>query len=441
MTRQTSKPQPVKKSSTKKAVSPLLQGFVWGGCFTLTAAISGFIGMTVALKGPLPFDIIPFMEKVRGAKSFNFASFIAPPIENSLNILILGVDRVSDNQNNDTKFWGRSDTMLLIRLDTEGKFVRVLSIPRDTRIRFPNGNYGKINSANAMGGIPFTETVIANNFYGVSIDKYVRVTNEALAKIIDGVGGVEVNVPMDMEYTDRTQGLYINLKQGKQTLNGNQAEQFVRFRNDTLGDIGRVQRQQMLLKALKEKLRSPQVVFKIPKLLRILESEIDTDLTRGEILSLISFSLGLEKDNIQMLMMPGRASNPTEYQLSYWLIPEESKRRVIKEYLQEGYLTPRENISPANVRIVIQNGTDNPEISQRLATILRKNGYKNVQVSSNATIATPITQIIVQKGDKNTAEEINKTLKFGKLEYSSTGDIYSDITIRLGNDALKIIKP
>jgi len=440
LTRQSYQPKSKEKKSysVKKPVSPLLQGFIWGGCFTLTAAISGFIGITVALKSPLPVSINPVLEKIQALKRFGLSAFFTSPLQQPTNILVMGIDKVANAEGMD-KFTGRSDTMLLVRLEPDTQTLKMLSIPRDSRVRFPNGTYTKVNGANAMGGVPLVKEVIEDNLDGVIVDHYIRVTSDAFKKLVDVVGGVEVYVPVDMKYVDRTQGLYIDLKQGKQVLNGEEAEQFARFRNDNLGDIGRVQRQQILLKALGDKLRSPQMVFKTPQIIGLLKEEIDTDLSQSQIMTLAGFALGLEKQDIRMLMLPGRPSYPREYQLSYWLISEENKASVIEEYLQTESSTTKNPTSPSRIRIAIKNATPNRQLDDKLAQMLAQNGYSNVYISQKSNIPTTTTQIIVQKGDSESAKEIQRVLNFGELEYSSTGDIDSDITIRLGTDAEKLL--
>jgi polyisoprenyl-teichoic acid--peptidoglycan teichoic acid transferase len=429
-----------KSTSVKKYTSPLLQGFIWGGCFTFTAAISSFIGMSVALKSPFSIDFTPVFEKLEAFKNFGFSSLFAQQLQEPVNILVMGIDRVADSkEDSETRFSGRSDTMLLVRIQPDDHSLKILSIPRDSRVRLPNGNYDKINSANAIGGIPFTKQVIERNLDNITIDKHIRVTTNAFKDLVDLIGGVEVYVPMDMKYTDKTQGLYIDLKEGKQTLNGDQAEQFARFRYDNLGDIGRVQRQQILLKALQEKLQSPQGIFKIPKMIKLLEKEVDTDLTQSEIFSFAAYGLSLDKQDIQMVMLPGRASYPTEYSLSYWLISEENKSKIIEKFLNSQSSSPENNQSSQNIRIAIQNSTSNPELAKKLALFLEENQYSNVYVSNNSPYPTSVTKIIVQQGDYDSAKTLKNILNFGELESSSTGDIESDITIRVGDDAEKLL--
>nr|WP_277815531.1 LCP family protein [Cyanobacterium stanieri] len=246
----------------------------------------------------------------------------------------MGVDiQPGVDANSEQRFSARSDTMLLVRLDPSNDSLSMLSIPRDTRVRFPNGSWDKINAANAIGGIDLTIRVLQNNLNDVPVNRYVRITTESFQELVDAVGGVDVYVPMDMEYTDRTQGLYINLKEGQQILNGDQAEQFVRYRGDNLGDIGRVKRQQIILEAIKNKLQSPMVIVRLPQILKVVDKNVDTNLTNGEIITLMSFAKGLEQNGFNTTLLPGRASQPWEYRLSYWLISENEKNQVIQPYL------------------------------------------------------------------------------------------------------------
>lgn len=428
---------PSKNKSSKKPFSPLYQGFIWGGCFTITATISSFLGITIGLKTPIDFN--PFINKVDAIKKFGINAFFTQQLTQPVNILVMGIDGVTDdNGNSENRFSSRSDTMLLVRFQPEDNSLKLLSIPRDSRVRFPNGRYDKINSANAIGGVPFVKEVIQDNFEGITIDKYIRVTTNAFKDLVDLIGGVEVYVPMDMKYTDKTQGLYIDLKEGKQTLNGDEAEQFSRFRHDSLGDIGRVQRQQMLLKALRKKLQSPQGLFKIPQAIHLLQNEIDTDLTSAEIYNLAAFGLSVDKENVRMVMLPGRASNPREYRLSYWLISDDDKSKVIQEYLNSD-ASVNDIRSSQQLRISIQNTTSNGELARKLASYLEENGYSNIYISRNSSYPTAVTQIIAQKGDTRSAQKIKSILNFGELESSSIGDIDSDITIRVGNDAEKLL--
>lgn len=429
--------------SKSKSLSPFKKGFIWGGAFTLTAFISGVIGATLALKSSLPLKIDPFLEQIKVIKEYGFSSIFIPQLEEPVNILVMGIDRVPNVEPGSSEmFAGRSDTILLLRLQPKNKSIRILSIPRDSRIEMPSGGYDKINGANVRGGVDFTIEVLKQNLNDVKIDHYVRVTTDVFKQLVDIVGGVKVYVPQDMYYQDVTQGLEIDLKQGLQTLNGEEAEQFARFRNDSLGDIGRVQRQQVLMKALREKIQSPTMITRIPKTLDLLQNYIDTDLTSKEILTLIGFSRGLTKEDINMVMLPGRFSTLDEYSLSYWLVSERGKNEVMEQYFDlESSSDDTINLrSPNKIRIAIQNGTSNPQTSITVAKFLENHDFRNVYISSNSSPPTQTTQIIAQQGDLNSAKMLQGILELGEIDASSIGDIDSDITIRVGTDAQKLLQ-
>lgn len=312
---------------------PLLKGLFWGGILTLTATVSGLVGMSVALKTPLPFNLEDITSSIIGIKELGLQSLWRPSLAQPLNILVLGVD-LNPNYPSDApeRFNSRSDTILLVRLNPDGKTVQMLSIPRDSRMKFPQGNHDKVNSANAIGGIDLTQKVLTDNLNGITVDKYARVTTDAFQELVDALGGVKVDVPINMKYTDQTQGLFIDLQKGEQILNGDQAEQFVRYRESNFGDIGRVERQQILLKAISQKLQSPFTLLKFPQLFNIVEKNLDTNLTKKELFSLVSFAVGLKSEDISTEMLPGQPSAPRQYRTSYWLISESEKDKVMEKF-------------------------------------------------------------------------------------------------------------
>jgi len=410
--------------------------FFWLVVFGLTATVSATVGATVALMTPLSPLLI---SQNQGAKpkadiwSSGFQYRLARPV----NILVLGIDRVLDVPDNSEKvFRGRSDTMLLLRLDPTAHSVKMLSIPRDTRVEYPGLSISKINQANADGGVTLAARVVSRTLNNVPIDRYVRVTTSAFRELVDLVGGVEVFVPEPMFYTDKTQNLYINLDQGWQTLSGEQAEQFARFRKDNKGDIGRVQRQQALLKALRQRLQTPAVLTRLPQLLRVMDKYVDTNLSLEETLALVSFSLGLEQNDFKMVLLPGRFSTPREYPASFWVIDPVGKDRIMSEYFAQNLKTPSSDISssPDQLRIAIQNATNQPQLSQQVAQILHSKGFHNVYIVDDWPDPQRETEIIVQKGDTKAAIGLQKMLGLGKVESASIGDLKSDLTIRVGED-------
>ncbi|WP_019499984.1 LCP family protein [Pseudanabaena sp. PCC 6802] len=250
-------------------------------------------------------------------------------------ILIMGIDRVPDAKPNSPEaFNGRSDTMLLVRFDPTSRSLRLLSIPRDTQVQIPQYGVEKINAANVFGGSNLAIATVKENLYNVKIDRYARVDTSGLVALIDALGGVEVNVPKRMRYEDKTQKLSIDLQPGVQTLNGKQAEGFARFRHDEEGDIGRIKRQQILLKAIEKKLSDPWLVFRLPQLADTMRQYIDTDLNTDEIIALSTFSLTLKPNSIKTLTLPGRPSADYEFNTSYWIADPDDSVRIINSNFQ-----------------------------------------------------------------------------------------------------------
>ncbi|MEO8890451.1 MAG: LCP family protein, partial [Coleofasciculaceae cyanobacterium] len=281
--------------------------------------------------------------------------------------------------------------------------------------------------------------VVSRTLNDVQIDRYVRITTEAFRELVDIVGGIDVYVPKPMQYDDNTQNLHIDLAQGWQTLNGNQAEQFARFRKDQFGDVGRVQRQQTLIKALRQRISNPTVLPRLAQAVRVMQQYIDTNLSLEEMLALVGFGLKLEPDNFKMVLLPGRFSTPNESVASYWIMDSAGKDRIIREYFQPNSTlnSPEaESNSATQLRIAIQNSTQNPELTERVVEYLAQKNFHNVYIISDWPDRLRQTQIIDQQGDQKAAGILKKVLGVGKVEASSTGDLDSDLTIRLGEDWL-----
>ncbi len=245
-------------------------------------------------------------------------------------ILVMGVDRVLEAPlGSPASFNGRSDSMLLVRLDPSDRTVDILSIPRDTQVPIPSYGVTKINAANVYGGAALAQEVVSEKLNGVEIDRYVRLDTSGLAALVDAIGGVEVNVPKRMKYVDKTQKLNIDLYAGLQTLNGEQAEGFARFRHDEDGDIGRIKRQQIVLKAIKAKIANPAVVLRLSSLINVMEKHIDSNLSFDEMMAIATFSMTLKPEEIQSTSLKGRSSEPNEFRFSYWIVSPDDVDQAI----------------------------------------------------------------------------------------------------------------
>ena len=246
---------------------------------------------------------------IKGAISPPTAADVFPG-KTAINLLIIGRDYdYSDQDQILRKTLGRSDMLMVAHVDFATKTAHLLSIPRDTRADIPDRGVHKINAAHEFGGAPLVEKTIQSNF-GVPIDEYISIDFVGFEKAIDEMGGVDLAVDRKMDYDDNWGHLHIHLKPGMQHLSGNQAMGFVRFRHAD-SDFVRVQRQQTLLAALKEKLRSPMILTKISSILDTLDNHVDSDLNTDQKVFLANFLHELPKDKIGMDTLPSMDSSST----------------------------------------------------------------------------------------------------------------------------------
>jgi LCP family protein required for cell wall assembly len=431
---------------TKK---PWFHGFAWGCVYGALAIVSGSLGLGGAFLITNPFAAETRVQ-TNPLESFSLRltqGVIPYSLSRPVNIVVMGIDRVEGTEpGTPDSFSGRSDTLLVVRFNPEQDQVNVLSIPRDTRVEIPNYGFTKINHANWFGGPKLVQSVLTHNFNNLELDRYVRVDTGIFREIIDAIGGVEVNVPKAMQYDDYTQGLHIDLQPGLQTLNGDQAEQFARFRYDEYGDIGRVQRQQILLTSLRQKLNSPTLITKVPQLLKLLESYVDTNLSSEELLALAGFTLNLKGDNLNLVMLPGRASYPGEFGASYWLPDLEAQDKILATQFNQSTLLAdanvyaRSDLAEAQPLIAIQNASGVPDQAQLMADYLAEQGFHNLYIVEDWSSPLRNTEIIAQRGDRESAELVQAQLNLGVVAATSTGAIESDITIRLGRDSVNFLR-
>jgi len=403
---------------------------------TIAACTSAMLGLASALFLPLPLGLVA---KDRESKSMDMWQVgLGYSVGRPVNILVMGSDRVPGVEPGDPKmFTGRTDTMLLVRVDPIADTVSLLSIPRDTRVEFPGSETDKINDANVQGGATLAARTVSSILNGAPVDRYVRINTDAFRELVDLLGGVEVNVPQRMLYEDKTQKLKIDLQPGWQTLNGDQAEQFARFRGDDLGDIGRVQRQQALLKALRQKLTSPTVIPRLPGLIKSIQEYIDTNLSFEEMMALVGAGRKLSEGKFKMVMLPGRFSTPDEFVASYWIVDPVGRDRVMKHYFDVDPLSYSEPTATGPIRIAIQNASSNPNAAAQMRQHLADLGFYDTYIINDFNSQEARTILIAQKGDLDAADTLQKTLGLGAVEADSTGDLESDITIRVGNDWAK----
>jgi polyisoprenyl-teichoic acid--peptidoglycan teichoic acid transferase len=318
-----------KKGAPARPAKPQRRGN-WG--WVLLGAIA--LGFGTGSAASVALSLIPMHKGHRPAMAAK--TKIPMQLSRPVNLLVMGVDRTSTDK---AGMNGNSDTMMLVQFQPPaGKLptgqVQALSLPRDTLVAIPGYGRDKLNAANAYGGPALAAQTVNQLFDGaVSFDRYIRIDTQGLIQLVDALGGVEVNIAKPMHYRDRTQKLTIDFEPGKQRLQGQKLQEYLRFRNDELGDIGRVQRQQAVLKQLKGQLLHPTTILRMPQILHVAQQNLDTNLSMAEILALLGFMQSNQGFKLQTTMLPGRFSRPGEYKRSYW-VPD---RTAIQQTLSQHF--------------------------------------------------------------------------------------------------------
>lgn len=215
---------------------------------------------------------------------------------------------------------GSSDTIIVCSYNPRTQKASMLSIPRDT---FTGSNTNsarpshKINSLYSNGETPEKTLEAVNEITGLNIEKYVLVDTKALVELVDLIGGIEFNVPIDMKYDDYSQDLHIDLKEGLQNLNGEKVEQVVRFRHNNDGstypseygieDYGRMRTQRDVIKTIAKQTIQFKNVKEIGNILDLVEKYVKTNIKFSELKDYIPYAVNINMDTIQTEQLPGES--------------------------------------------------------------------------------------------------------------------------------------
>jgi LCP family protein required for cell wall assembly len=217
----------------------------------------------------------------------------------------MGLDRTVSDQNPNLVYpVSRTDTLIAASFDPVTHRAYLLSIPRDTLADIPEHGTTKINAAYAWGGAPLAIRTV-ENFLGVRFPYYVAIPERGFVHLIDALGGVSVHIDKDLDYDDNWDGLHIHMKKGYRRLGGKAAMEFARFRHDSRGDLGRIQRQQEVMRALTDELRRPRVVARLSRVFRVLGEDMETNLTRDQLIALAVFGARLSPGGLVRVTLPG----------------------------------------------------------------------------------------------------------------------------------------
>ncbi|MCK4240121.1 MAG: LCP family protein [Candidatus Atribacteria bacterium] len=335
---------------------------------------------------------------------------------NRINVLIVGCDEIKNH--------GRADTIVFLSISPKTKDALILSIPRDTRVEIPGRGMDKINHAYAFGGEKLiSETV--NSFLDVPLHFYAVVDFEGFVSIIDGLGGVEIDIEKEMHYVDKAGGVDINLYPGKQILNGEKALEYIRFRYDKLGDLGRIKRQQKLAVALIKKMMNFDSIIKIPQLLEGIKEYIATNIKVQDVIALANLFKGVNQEKFRIETVHGK---PVYIEGVSYLKPdvEEVQQRVKSLIYGKN----------SGVKVEVLNGNGMAGVAHKIAKELELQGFEVVNIANADNFDYQKTRIIVYSKKVNLDNEFKRLFNdFEIVKRYQTQDGL-DLVIILGKDMI-----
>ncbi|MBQ2696152.1 MAG: LCP family protein [Clostridia bacterium] len=240
--------------------------------------------------------------------------------DDKVNILLLGLDKDRT----------RADVIMVVSVDPNRNRVDILSIPRDTRVQHSPNHFDKINHSMGYKNPEETTIKMVKQITGMPIHYYCEVDFAGFRNVIDILGGVEFNVPVDMHYEDPEQDLYIHVNKGWQVLDGKNAEGVVRFRATYPGgDNDRIPVQQDFIHALFEQKLKPQYIVKAPSIISEIYNNVTTNFSVAKATGYIPMLKNLNKDSLKTHTLPGEGQYIGN--VSYFVYDKEATKKLISE--------------------------------------------------------------------------------------------------------------
>ena len=363
-----------------------------------------------------------------------------------------------------------TDTIMVASYNPNTQKATLLSIPRDT---YTGKNPSKATPSDKINALysytngPEATLELVNEITGLNIEHYVVVKTEALIKLVDAIGGVDFNVPIDMDYDDPTQDLHIHLKAGQQHLNSDQAEQLVRFRhnNDLTSypeeygdnDTGRMRTQrEFIMQVLKQTLK-PENIFKIGEILDIVKQYVITNVDLNYAKDYIPYAVEFNTENIVTGVLPGENTNKNTSGTWVFVYDQEETEKLVQELFYDRDLEQEETegntidgtnttnstnntstetnkVSKSDIKIEVLNGTGDGNTLQEVVDELENSGYTVSRTGNTNT--TSKTTIIDKKETKQTLlDNLQQVLGTGTISSSEVNSSSKvDVTIVIGKD-------
>lgn len=342
-----------------------------------------------------------------------------------------------------------TDFIMVVQYNPTTRKVAALSIPRDTKVI--GSIDGKINSAYAKKKNINDLISKVQEVTSISIDNYILLETSVVAKMVDAVGGITYDVPFDMKYDDNSQNLHINILKGKQTLNGENVVKFLRFRksNDGTirwGDIQRISLQQSFIKEAVNQIVKPELITKLPELVKLGLSLVKTDISYAEMIKYAEDVITFNMDNLRIETLPGEAGYIDG--LSYYIADTKKTVELVNDMFYndevaeeadtstvETKKSVKKNANKDDVTVEVLNATTTTGLAAKVSRLLREENYNVTKTGNYKSSDKQKTSIINRGADDSLAKDIKSILGKGTIkneEKANSTD--ADVTVIIGSD-------
>lgn len=395
------------------------------------------------LKGVLIIFLIAFLAfaalfvKRWSENGFTFGGLVATILGHDANTLTnmprLNILVIGQSQN-------LTDTIMLCSYDPKTQDASMLSIPRDTFVG-KNKNYAtgsdKINAIYQTSPDLLLKKV--NEITGLDIKYYIKVDTKGLRDLVDSVGGIYFDVPIDMNYDDSSQDLHIHLKAGYQLLNGDKSEQVVRFRHNNDGssysleygdqDLGRMRTQRAFITEVVKQLVKPESITKVDEYIRIANENLESNFSLWNLKDYAPYAIDFKTENIRSGSLPGAPEKCNGVWL--YIYNKKETQEVVKDLFKTQLSEDQEKNT--KIKISILNGTNDDVKLENLKSLLKENGY--TIASTGKTTATQKTTIINRTNQNSSiAGDLKDLVGVGVVSNSNGNKKDVDFTIIIGSD-------
>lgn len=398
----------------------------------LLAGVAGALAYVRWLEGTMAPEVL--------TKKLQTSLDKAPP-QKPFNVLLIGADKRKKDK------IGRADTMILARVDPKNKKIWMLSIPRDTRAEIDGQGAAKINQAYAYGG-PEGAIEAVRDLTGVPVHHYVQVDFRGFVKAVDALGGVWIDVPVEIDdyaasshsYKHRAQ----HIDAGYQLLDGEHALTFARARHQFIDqDFSRMKNQQLFFKALADQVARPENITRLPKIVSAIAPYVKTDMKLMDLIRTAQALRDAGAKSVYTATVPGEWRNP-------YVWTDEDELDELIDRMNAGVsfdatATPAPSTKgdaaaapakkPADISVTVRNGAGIAGCAKQASSILKAQAFDVGEVG-NANQFVYDETLVVYKTDRPSAELVAATLPPGTKVVESRGmySFTSDVLVVIGKD-------